>query len=202
MRINCLTDNSSAVGWLFKANFDPNTQQKHDVIARHMARILLDFDTALYPQHIPGDDNIIADSLSRDFHISNTNLQFMLNSLFPQKAPKQLRILQTLPREIISWLESMQDMKTSASESLPAPSPSKMGALVDGSDSLRALVSKINSWIRFHKRQELPSCARLRLLLGEMSRAEQNLHSSSEERSARPSTMFVRYSEQTFVNRQ
>ena len=33
LRINCLTDNSSAVGWLFKANFNPDTHQKHDLIA-------------------------------------------------------------------------------------------------------------------------------------------------------------------------
>ena len=131
-RINCLSDNSSAVGWLFKANFNPNIQQKQDLVARHMARILLESETALYSQHIPGEENIIADSLSRDFHISDINLQLLLTSLFPQMAPKHLKILETLPREITSWLESLQDSRTSASESLPAPSPSKMGALVDG----------------------------------------------------------------------
>ena len=83
--INCLTDNSSAVGWLFKANFDPNTQQKQDMVARHMARILLESETGLYTQDVPGEENIIADSLSREFHINDTNLQLLLTSLFPQR---------------------------------------------------------------------------------------------------------------------
>ena len=82
LRINCLTDNSCAIGWLFKANFDPQNQQRHDAIARKMARILLDSDSALKPQHIPGDENVITDSLSRDFHLSTTHLQLLLKSLF------------------------------------------------------------------------------------------------------------------------
>ena len=197
LRINCLTDNSSAVGWLFKANFDPNTQQKHD-----KATILLDSESALYPQHIPGAENIVADSLSRDFHIGDKHLQLLLSSLFPKQAPKNLKILPALPREIISWLESLQDLRTSASESLPAPSPSKMGALVDGSDSWSALVLKINSWTRMHKSQESPSCQPLLPLFEEMNRAEQSLHNSWEDRSARPSTTYARFSKQTFAGHQ
>ena len=99
LRINCLTDNSSAVGWLYKANFDPNIQQKHDIIARHMATILLESETALYPQHVPGEENIVADSLSRDFHIQDKHLQLLLTSLFPKQAPKNLQILTALPEK-------------------------------------------------------------------------------------------------------
>ena len=199
LRINCLTDNSSAVGWLFKANFNPDTKQKHDMIARRMATVLLKSESALYPQHIPGEENIVADSLSRDFHIPDKHLQLLLTSLFPRQAPKNLTILNRLPREITSWLESLQDSRTSASESLAAPSPSKMGALVDGSDSLSALVSKINSWTHTHRTQSSPSCRHLLPLLGEMNRADQSSNNSWEDRSARPSTTFVRYSGQTFV---
>ena len=31
------TDSSSAVGWLYKTNLNPETQQNHDIIARKMA---------------------------------------------------------------------------------------------------------------------------------------------------------------------
>ena len=116
LRINCLTDNSSAVGWLFKANFNPDTKQKHDMIARRMATVLLKSESALYPQHIPGEENIVADSLSRDFHIPDKHLQLLLTSLFPRQAPKNLTILNRLPRKITSWLESLQDSRISASE--------------------------------------------------------------------------------------
>ena len=133
LKINCLTDNSSAIGWLFKSNFDPNTQQKHDTIATKMAKILLHSESALHPQHIPGEENIIADSLPRDFHLSNKHLQLILTSLYPTQAPKNLNILSALPNEITCWLESLREFKTSAKESLPAPTPSKMGALLDGS---------------------------------------------------------------------
>ena len=133
-RILNLTDNSSAVGWLFKANFDPDLQQKHDLIARKLARILLDSETTLYPQHIPGEENIIADSLSRDFHLSHKTLEFTLSSLFPEQAPKGLKISEALPAEITSWLASLRALKTNSTESLPAPAPSKLGALLDGND--------------------------------------------------------------------
>ena len=199
MRINCLTDNSSAVGWLYKANFDPNTHQKHDEIARLMATILLESESALYPQHIPGERNIVADSLSRDFHIKNKHLQLLLTSLFPAQAPKNLRILEKLPNEITLWLESLQDSRTSDSESLPAPAPSKMGALLDGSDSWSALVSKINSWTATHKRPKSQSCQRLRPLFEEMSRAAQSSINSLGEQSAIPSITYVRHSGQTYA---
>ena len=159
-----------------------------------MAAILLESETALYPQHVPGEENIVADSLSRDFHIQDKHLQLLLTSLFPKQAPKNLQILTVLPREITSWFESLQDARTSASESLPATSPSKMGALVGGSDSLSALVLKINSWTHMMKSQESPSYPRLLPLFEEMNRAERSSQNFWEERSVRPSTTYVRYS--------
>ena len=156
-KIHCLTDNSSAIWWLFKANFNPDTQQKHDMIARKMASILLHHEAALYPQHIPGESNTIADSLSRDFHFTNKQLQFLLPSLFPTQAPKTLSILQELPREIISRVESLRDYKTKTLESPLVPAPSKMGALVAGNDSWSALVYKTNVWIHSAKSPESAS---------------------------------------------
>ena len=167
-----------------------------------MARILLDSDSAPNPQHIPGDKNVIADSLSRDFHLSTSHLQLLLKSLFKSQVPKNFKILHQLPTEIISWLDSLQDLKTSAKESLPVPTRSKMGALLDGSDSLKQLVSKINSWTAMVNQQESPSCPRLRLLYDEMSRAKHEKHFSQADQSVRPSTMFVRYFEQTLAGRQ
>ena len=43
---------------------------------------MLESESALYSQHIKGKFNLIADSLSRDFHLSNKQLTFLLNSLY------------------------------------------------------------------------------------------------------------------------
>ena len=202
LKINCLTDNSSAIGWLFKTNFDPNKQQKHDIIARKMAKILLDSESALRPQHIPGEENIIADSLSRDFHLSTNHLQFALKSLYPNQAQKNFKILTKLPQKIICWLESLRESKIKPEESLPAPSRSKMGVLLDGSDSLHQLASKINSWTALAKQGDTQSCPRLQRLCAETNRARLNETFSEAGQSVRPSIMYVRYFEQTFGGHQ
>ena len=156
LRILNLTDNSSAVGWLFKANFEPDLQQKHDMIARKLARVLLDSETTLYPQHIPGEENLIADSFSRDIHLSPKILEFSLQSLFPKQAPKGLKILEMLPAEIISWVESLRDLQTNKMGSPPAPEPSKMGVLLAGSDSLPVAVSKAKWRIKYVYERSTP----------------------------------------------
>jgi len=40
LKILCRTDRSGAVGWLYKTNFNPETHQKHGIIARKMASAL------------------------------------------------------------------------------------------------------------------------------------------------------------------
>jgi hypothetical protein len=63
----------------------------------------LDTDSNLYSQWFPGEHNIIADSLSRDFHIDDTSLANLLLLHFPEQVPFGLTILPR-PQEIISWL--------------------------------------------------------------------------------------------------
>ena len=48
------TDNSSALGWLYKSSFNTVTYVSHDVIARQMATIFLENNAKLYSQHIKG----------------------------------------------------------------------------------------------------------------------------------------------------
>jgi len=63
-KIKALTDNSSAVGWLYKSSFNPKTRFLHANVARKLARILLETESCISSQHTPGKNNIIADSLS------------------------------------------------------------------------------------------------------------------------------------------
>ena len=67
-KLLALTDSSSALGWLYKANFITN-QPAHDEVARWLATALIKNDSALYSQHIRGVHNIIADILSCNWHI-------------------------------------------------------------------------------------------------------------------------------------
>ena len=62
-RILCFTDSSSALGWLFKANFNTVTHPLHDRVARELAWFCTKNNVSLFGQHIPGKNNIIADSL-------------------------------------------------------------------------------------------------------------------------------------------
>ena len=70
VKILAFTDSSSALSWLYKASFGEN-QPIHDKVARRLALELIDNDSALYSQHIKGKHNVIADSLSRDHHMTN-----------------------------------------------------------------------------------------------------------------------------------
>ena len=81
-RFLCLTDNSSVLGWLYKSNFQPDSHKEHDILARQLAEIMLDSESALYSQHIKGKFNLVTDSLSRDHHINTKQLTFLLNSLY------------------------------------------------------------------------------------------------------------------------
>ena len=139
-RTLCLTDNSSALGWLYKSNFNPSSQIEHDHIARSMANKLLEHEAALYSQHIAGKSNVIADSLSRDHHIQTKHLTFLSQSLFHDQKKGPLRILTELPPEIISFLSSLRHLPTKTSASQTPPAPSSLGLLFDGQTSLADVV--------------------------------------------------------------
>jgi hypothetical protein len=97
------TDSSSALGWLRKSNFaDKSDEYVQLSTARKLADIMLQSEICLYSQWFPGEKNIIADSLSRDFHLSDSSLSDLLISHFPDQAPFGLKIL-PLPPEIVSW---------------------------------------------------------------------------------------------------
>lgn len=71
-----LGDNSSAVGWLHKANVDDSKNLPLHMAARKYVEILLQADCCLYSQHIPGKKSIVANILSRKFDLSHHDLTF------------------------------------------------------------------------------------------------------------------------------
>jgi len=190
-RIHALTDNSSAVGWLYKASFNPLTHLQHDVVARKLAKILLDNDASITSQHTPGKYNIIADSLSRDFHLPPNHLTFILKSLFPLQTPENFRI-SPLPKEITCWLSSLKASSTKPRESQARPERSKTGAFFAGTNSWQAVVSKVNTLKASLKSKEQKYSGHLQKVLDEMKMDGQAKEYSQEAQFPPPSATYVR----------
>ena len=98
-----------------------------------------------YSQHLPGRLNIIADSLSRDFHLSDKQLISMLTSLHPSLSPSQIKMVPPLT-EIISWIASMAQRWPGKRESPKVPTRSKIAAGISGWDSNTASSSMTPIW--------------------------------------------------------
>ena len=81
------TNKSSALGWLYKASFNPVTHASHSVVARHLARMVLENNATLYSQHIKGKKNVIADSLSRNMNLPDNIRLPLLTTTFPTQTP-------------------------------------------------------------------------------------------------------------------
>ena len=99
--------------------------------------------TALYSQHIKGKHNFIADSLSRDYHMTNDQLTYAFKTLLPLQTPSSFRIL-PLPREVDSVISSLNRRLIMTQESHHHPTRSKLGVLINGADSWETLVSTMS----------------------------------------------------------
>jgi hypothetical protein len=75
-------------------------------MARHLAYLMLSCKSCLYCKWFAGDENQVADSLSRDFHLSDEQLTQMITLSLPKQVPFGFQIY-PLPNEIVSWLTSL-----------------------------------------------------------------------------------------------
>ena len=104
-------DSTTAAGWIHKTKFKGKNEDDNDftarlMVARKYARLTLDYGLKLYSQWFPGRDNVVADCLSRDGHLSRQDREFVLTSLFPSQLPPNFRPIQ-VPDEIISFVSSV-----------------------------------------------------------------------------------------------
>ena len=105
-----MTDSTTSAGWLRKSNFANadetklHTQAKMMVSRQHAIR-MLHHNIREYSQWFPGAKNIVADSLSRDFHLPSKVLTDLLSSHFHDQIPPHFKIAQ-LPPEISSWISA------------------------------------------------------------------------------------------------
>ena len=98
-----LSDNSSAVSWLYRSNFNSEDQRVHEEAARHCASLCIDTEVCPYSQHFKGVWNVVADSLSRDTHIPDDVLTSLLYLVCPEQMPRNFHI-SPLPPEIELWV--------------------------------------------------------------------------------------------------
>ena len=78
-RILEFTDSYSALGWMHKSSFDPVNAESHYGVASCIGWTIISKETSLYSKHIKETENIITDSLSRDFHRSDQTLTKQFN---------------------------------------------------------------------------------------------------------------------------
>jgi len=114
------TDNTSAMGWLRKSNFVSDCDHAaHLGHARELTSKLLRRALMNYSQWFAGEDNWVADLLSRDLVSSDKEITTIINSRFPSQLPKSFKV-SPLPAKISSFLSYWVQLQT-----LPRGSPAK-----------------------------------------------------------------------------
>ena len=95
------TDNTSEIGWSFKRNFsgcaraemkigDALSREEvssHLTFSRKLAPLVIDHSMCLHEQHLKGIRNLVANILSRCFHLSEVILNHLLLHFYPSSYP-------------------------------------------------------------------------------------------------------------------
>jgi hypothetical protein len=103
------TNSTSTTGWLQKSNFSDDDPFQL-ILARSVAKLVMDHESCLYSQWFPGVENKITDLLSRDFHLSDADLLCLFTSRVPDQMPEGLVIfplLDVLASQIIMWMQNL-----------------------------------------------------------------------------------------------
>jgi hypothetical protein len=132
------TDSTTAAGWLHHSSFDDSCSTAPPLrlwVARAMAQLLLDHSSVLFSKWFPGKENKVADSLSRDHHITNDILLPLLHSSFPQQMPRDFAICR-LPRKLCSQITTWLRKLPPSSQSPKVPTRSAIGTLATTRGSL------------------------------------------------------------------
>lgn len=192
-KVFALTDNSSALGWLFKASFHPAEKENHDSVARFFATEIIKNEHSIYGEHIKGSSNNVADSLSREFEFSNRQLTNLLHSAFNEQMPPNFRI-HNLPEENASWISSLLENMTT--EKAPKPNSYRKSTQTgeSGKTFVAKLGSKINSLKNIQRKKEFNSFAHLQHQSDETFLGKQIKKYCTEIPSKIPLDTFVRSS--------
>ena len=103
------SDSSSTVGWLCKSNHEPIGAPIHNEVARFHARNMMTWNAYNYSQHFPGKLNVMIDSFSRDFHLSNNQIISMLTLLHSSLSTSLINMIK-LPQKHTSSVAQLAQM--------------------------------------------------------------------------------------------
>jgi hypothetical protein len=123
----CQGDSSSATGWLAKSSFGDECPLQL-AISRSMASYLNERSIAHYSQWFPGKENSVADVLSRDFSLDDSEVVSLISERFPHQIPQSFRIVH-LSTTMISGVGDLLRLlpKTQQLPTVPAPSAAAAG---------------------------------------------------------------------------
>ena len=100
-----LSDNSSAVGWMYKSSFGSD-KPLHVQVSKKLTELILLHKFSLQAEHIPGSKNDVSDILSRHWHLNDNELTLFLHENFMSQIPENFHI-NPLPNEILCWISSI-----------------------------------------------------------------------------------------------
>jgi hypothetical protein len=141
-------DNTSALKWIQKSNFIPEKdpeQSTHLALARYITLLLADMSVVQFGQWLPGSDNGVADTLSRQHVESDTELTDSIIASYPKQTPPGFRISPLQPG-ITSWVRYWLQHKPGTKESPPAPFRNRTWHGKDGSSSCTRVSSTTTSF--------------------------------------------------------
>ena len=196
-QILAFTYSSSDLGWMYKDSFEPVKEEIHNTVSWWLVWILIRNEVSLYSQHIQGSEKIIAESLSRDFHISYQPLTNIFNFVRSPHTAASYHI-KSHPREIIFWIFSLAASSTWTKESPKPLRPSSLETEICGALSLHTQASRINSWTEFHKEAKQLHCHHLLRQYKVISMSQWIHSSSSAEHSNPPYWMYMHPSRRIF----
>ena len=127
-------DSTVAEAWLYKSNHDPENSPVQNAIARRMANNLIQRKACNYSQHIKGETNVIADSLSRDTHLSTDEHTNLIQSTSHVLNPPNSKI-SPLSSQITSWIASLAQLQLKKRELRWEHTPSTLAAGESGKNS-------------------------------------------------------------------
>jgi hypothetical protein len=107
-----------------KLNFS-DINPMHLMVARDTATMLMDHASMVYSQWFQGVLNEVADSLSRDHHLSDYDLLKLLHSCVPEQIPSNFRIC-PLPQNVVSKITTWLLNLPPSTQSPTAPQRSKL----------------------------------------------------------------------------
>ena len=124
---------------------------------RHLVELVIDHGLTMYSQWFPGKDNVIADCLSRDTHLSDTDRICLLSSFFPQQnTPPFKRV--PVPSVISEWVCSILRLLPKRKQTLEQHRNSGLEICVSGRNSLSSsALEAVDTWNLFPLLEKLRS---------------------------------------------